>query len=56
MSIDQDTALTSTVIREVLKSLECMMQIISPWNHGSSKAQRQIQTNGNMINKHLSQK
>ena len=33
--IDQDAALTSQVIKEVLKSLECMMQIISPWNHGS---------------------
>ena len=32
------------------------MQIISPWNHGSSKAERQIQTIGNMINKHLSGK
>ena len=29
------------------------MQIISPWNHGSSKAERQIQMIGNMINKHL---
>ena len=29
------------------------MQIISPWNHGSLKAKRQIQTIGNMINKHL---
>ena len=29
------------------------MQIISPWNHGSSKAERQIQTIGNMIMKHL---
>ena len=54
--IDQDTALTSTVISEVLKSLECTMQIISPWNHGSSKAEQQIQTIGNMINKHLSNK
>ena len=56
LSIDQDTALTSQVISEVLKSLECTMQIISPWNHGSSKAERQIQTIGNMINKHLSGK
>ena len=32
------------------------MQIISPWNHSSSKAERQIQTIGNMINKHLMQK
>ena len=29
------------------------MQIISPWNHGSSKAERQIQTIGNMITKQL---
>ena len=29
------------------------MQIISPWNHSSSKAERQIQTIGNVINKHL---
>ena len=56
LSIDQDSALTSQVISEVLKSLKCMMQIISPWNHGSSKAERQIQTIGNMINKHLSHK
>ena len=56
LSIDQDTALTSQVVSEVLKSLECTMQIMSPWNHGSSKAERQIQTIGNMINKHFSQK
>ena len=56
LSIDQDSALTSEVIKELLTSLECTMQIISPWNHGSSKAERQIQTIGNMINKHLMQK
>ena len=56
LSIDQDSVLTSQVISEVLKSLECTMQIISPWNHGSSKAERQIQIIGNMINKHLSHK
>ena len=56
LSIDQDSALTSQVITEVLKSLECTMQIISPWNHGSSKAERQIQTIGNMISKHFTGK
>ena len=56
LSIDQDSALTSQVITEVLKSLECTMQIISLWNHGSSKVERQIQTIGNMISKHLSGK
>ena len=56
LSIDQDSALTSQVIKEVLTSLECTVQIISPWNHGSSKAKRQIKTIGNMINKHLTAK
>ena len=56
LSLDQDLALTSQVIKELLTSLECTMQIISPWNHGSSKAERQIQTIGNMINKHLTAK
>ena len=56
LSIDQDSALTSQAITEVLKSLECTMQIISPWNHGSSKAERQIQMIGNMISKHLTGK
>ena len=53
LSIDQDSALMSQVIKELLTSLECTMQIISPWNHSSSKAERQIQTIGNMINKYL---
>ena len=56
LSIDQDSALTLQVIKEMLTSLECTMQKISPWNHGSSKAERQIQTIGNMMNKHLTQK
>ena len=56
LSIDQDSALMLQVIKEFLTSLECTMQIISPWNHGSSKAERQIQTIGNMINKHLTDK
>ena len=56
LSIDQDAALTSIVIKELLTRLECTMQIISPWNHGSSKAERQIQTIGNMINKYLTKK
>ena len=39
LSIDQDSALTSQVIKELLTSLECTIQIISPWNYGSSKAE-----------------
>ena len=43
----------SLVITTLLASMNCTMQIISPWNHGSSKAERQIQTIGNMITKQL---
>ena len=53
LSVDKDTALTGTVIQILLQSLQCTMQIMSPWNHGSSKAERQIQTIGNMITKQL---
>ena len=53
LSVDRDTASTGTVIQILLQSLQCTMQIISPWNHGSSKAERQIQTIGNMITKQL---
>ena len=56
LSIDQDSALTLQVIKELLTSLECTLEIISQWSHGSSKAERQIQMIGNMINKHLMQK
>ena len=53
LSIDQDKAVTSSVIQLLLQSLQCNMQIISPWNHASSKAERQIQMIGNMITKQL---
>ena len=53
LSVDKDRALTGQVISTLLQSMNCYMQIISPWNHGSSKAERQIQTIGNMITKHL---
>ena len=53
LSVDKDRALTGAVITTLLKFMNCTMQIISPWNHGSSKAERQIQTIGNMITKQL---
>ena len=53
LSVDKDAALTGVVIRMVLEALECNLHIISPWNHGSSKAERQIQTIGYMITKQL---
>ena len=53
LSVDKYRALTGQVISTLLQSMNCTMQIISPWNHSSSKAERQIQTIGNMITKHL---
>ena len=52
LSVNQDTALMGMVIQILLQSLQCCIQIISPWNHGSLKAERQIQTIGNMITIH----
>ena len=37
LSVDKDTALTGTVIHILLQSLQCTMQIISPWNCESLK-------------------
>ena len=42
LSVDKDRALTGQVITTLLHSMNYSMQIISPWNHGSSKAERQI--------------
>ena len=53
LSVDKDKVLTGNVITTLLQSMNCTMQIISLWNHGSSKAERQIQTIGNIITKHL---
>ena len=53
LSVDADQALTGTVIKILLESIECEMQIISPYNHGSSKAERQIRTISEMIVKEI---
>ena len=39
LSVDKDQALTRQVIMTLLMSMNCTMQIISPWNHGSLKAE-----------------
>ena len=40
LSIDQDSALTSQVIKELLTSLECTMQIISPMESRQLKSRK----------------
>ena len=56
LSVDKAQELTGQVISILLKAMRCKMQIISPWNHGSSKAERQIKTIGEMITKMISDK
>ena len=55
LTVDKDTALTGQVINILLQALQCT-QKISPYNHGSLKNERQIQTVGNIINKQLTDK
>ena len=51
--VDQDAALTGKVIKALTIALGCQLKVISPYNHGSSKTERQIQTISNIINKRL---
>ncbi len=51
--VDKDQGFTSDVVTATHTALQCDMKLISPFNHGSSKTERQIKTIGDMINKHL---
>ena len=44
---------TSAIIQAILTVLNCRLKVISPYNHGSSKCERQIKTISNIIVKHL---
>ena len=44
---------TSTIIQAILTMLNCRLKVISPYNHGSSKCERQIKTISKIIVKHL---
>ena len=46
---DEATEFSSAIIQAIL----CMLKVISPYNHGSSKCERQIQTISEIIMKHL---
>ena len=54
--VDKDRALTGQVINLLLNALQCTQKIISPYNHGSSKTERQIKTISSLINKQLTDK
>ena len=53
---DEATKFTSTIVQAILCMLNCRLRVISPYNHGSSKCERQIQTISKIIMKHLCDK
>ena len=50
---DKATEFTSAVVQAILTMLNCRLKVISPYNHGSSKCERQIKTISEIIVKHL---
>ena len=41
---DEAAESTSAIIQAILTMLNCRLKVISPYNHGSSKCERQIKT------------
>ena len=50
---DEATEFSSAIIQTILCMLNCRLKVISPYNHGSSKCERQIRTISEIIMKHL---
>ena len=50
---DEATEFTSAIVQAILMMLNCRLKVISPYNHGSSKCERQIKTISKIIVKHL---
>ena len=50
---DEAAEFTSHIIQAILHMLNCKLKMISPYNHGSSKVERQIKTISDIIVKHL---
>ena len=50
---DKVMEFSSAIIQAILCMLNCRLKVISPYNHGSSKCKRQIQTISKIIMKHL---
>ena len=54
--IDEDRALSAKVMHYILDALKVQVKCISPYNHGSLKTERYIQTLNNLITRHLKDK
>ena len=50
---DEATEFTSHIGQAILRMLNCRLKVISPYNHGRSKVERQIKTISDIIVKHL---
>ena len=50
---DEAAEFTSHIVQAILHVLNCKLKVISPYNHGSSKVERQIKTISDIIVKHL---
>ena len=50
---DKAAEFTSAIIQAILSMLHCRFKVISPYNDGSSKCERQIKTISDIIVKHL---
>ena len=50
---DEATEFSSAIIQAILCMLNCRLKVISPYNHGNSKCERQIRTISKIIMKHL---
>ena len=50
---DEATEFSSAIIQAILCMLNCRLKVITPYNHGSSKCERQIQMISEIIMKHL---
>ena len=50
---DEAVEFTSHIVQTILQMLNCRLKVISPYNHGSSKVERQIKTIRDIIVKHL---
>ena len=50
---DEAAKFTSYIVQALLHMFNCKLKVISPYNHGSSKVERQIKTISDIIVKHL---
>ena len=53
---DIATEFSSAIIQAILCMLNCRPKVISPYNHGNSKCERQIRMISEIIMKHLQDK